>query len=163
VGPALVLLWLGCTAPTVLPLPDGADPGFDAASAGLEWEALSEAIEADAAFYWVDVRPAPDFLLLHVKDALHVPFHQAEQHIDRLPVGAWYVVYGGDHNEPGDRVLRVLRAAGFEQVVGTALDFRDLAELGAPTQTGTESVPGGGGAEGVDSGPPSVELPDDPS
>lgn len=167
-GLALWALWFGCTAPTApaaLPLPDGPDPAFDPDAISLEWAALADAIDAGAGFYWVDVRPSPDFLLLHVDGALHVPFHQAEQHIDRLPVDAWYVVYGGDYSEPADRVQRVLRVAGFGQVLGTALDFRDLAELGAPTRAGDETVIGSGeaGALGPDTGPPAAELPDGPS
>ena len=164
-GPGGWLLWLGCAAPAVLPLPEGPDPGFDPDAASLEWAALSDAMDAGAGFYWVDVRPGPDFLLEHVQGALHVPFFQAEKHIDRLPADAWYVIYGGDHAEPADRVQRVLRAAGFTQVLGTALDFHDLADLGAPTRAGDETIGGGGdaGTQGPDSGPPSVALPDGPS
>jgi rhodanese-related sulfurtransferase len=157
VAPWLVLA--GCVADPVLSLPSGPAPDFAEGLDSVQWAEIEAAIDAGAGFYFLDVRPEPDFLLLHVDGALHVPFHAVEAQVERLPGEAWYVAYGGEQAEPLDRVLRVLRAAGFQRVVGTALDFRDLVELGIETRAAPLRT-GGGGAP--DSGPAEFTAPDAP-
>ena len=99
-------------------------------------EDVKKAYDEQARFILIDARPSVDYNLRHISGAYSVPFYEVEEHIDRFPLGEWYVTYCAcPHSESGI-VAEAFMATGHETVGIIDEGYLVWEELGYPTTEG---------------------------
>ena len=128
-------------APLQLDELTGLPPDFEMPEEGFAYIPIADVIEAynnEDRFIIIDARPSVDYNLRHISGAYSVPFYEVDQHINRFPLGEWYVTYCAcPHSESGI-VAEALLEAGHETVGIIDEGYLVWEELGYPTTEGEQ-------------------------
>ena len=139
---SLLFLNLACEpAPEPIQLDNltGLPPDFTMPEEGFAYIPLADVKQAydnQDRFILIDARPSVDYNLRHITGAYSVPFYEAADHVDRFPIGEWYVTYCAcPHSESGI-VAEALMEVGHETVGIIDEGYLVWEELGYPTTEG---------------------------
>ena len=138
----LVIGFIACKPPVEpIELDDltGLPPDFTMPEESFAYIAVDDvkkAYDEQARFILIDARPTVDYNLRHITGAYSAPFYEVEDHVDRFPLGEWYVTYCAcPHSESGI-VADALMAVGHETVGIIDEGYLVWEERGYPTTEG---------------------------
>ncbi|MEE2960382.1 MAG: rhodanese-like domain-containing protein [Myxococcota bacterium] len=82
----------------------------------LSIDVIYPAYEKGEKFVFIDARPPSDYKIDHIKDAISLPFYDAERCAPSLPSNAWYVTYCACPHNESQHAAEALEKAGFKNV-----------------------------------------------
>ncbi|HVW29415.1 MAG TPA: c-type cytochrome [Polyangiaceae bacterium] len=134
----------GSSRPPPIPLgpvplnPHGPAPkGFQAYPRMTSLTTIWRELERGATLALIDARAPSDYGMLHIANAVSVPFYDPTPYLDALPKTAWLVCYCECPHAESGALAQQLLEAGFTKVTVLDEGFRAWRTAGHPTHTGT--------------------------